>query len=957
MGTGSGGGLRLVSADGVISDCTISDNEAFEGGGIRFNAPGQTLRVSNSTFSGNRSRVNGAAITNINGRLEVTSSTIANNTASGTIGGIDTLSLNAGNSATTTLRNTIVTNNTPVNLAIGTAGGVLPTVQTLGFNLSNNYNGVLTPAASDITNADPRLAPLALYGGQTPTHALLHGSPALNVGNASGQTTDQRGQGRPGNGSNPNADIGAFEAQTPNVIIVNNINDSGAGSLRRAIDTLLNVGDPDVYDIQFDSTFFSTPRTIRLGSTDLIINGNMNILGPGADLLTVSGGGNHRVFRVNAGRTATLSGMTITGGTGSGGDGGGIFNEGNLTLTHSVVTGNQTSGGFSGGGIVNNSTLTVTNSTVSGNTSDRFGGGIWNSVGVSTVTNSTISGNTANGSLGTSGGIDSFDSLTVTHSTISDNRAPNGGGNGGGIFSGGAIAIITNSTITNNSAAGNGSASGVLRNNGTVNIRNSIIAGNVGNATQPDVVANGGTGITSNGFNLIGNRGTVTFGATDQAGGGGNPILNPLLGALQNNGGTTATHALLFGSPALDRGNSSGSTRDQTGQARPVDLAGITNTSDGADIGAFEAQTAPARRRRVTYSPSPGTSIVFPAGGAGTATQSIAVSSSGGVAPGAVSVANCTSSPGFFITNFPINLTGTAGGAQISGSIDLSCTRGNTTQNGTLSCSETPTPGATVTRSWNLSCPAVPTVPPNLAYNPTTGSTINYNAAGSASPIVVTPSGGSGFALGATTTLGACTISNGGAAFPTTNIAQLSFVGTTTTAQNLALPNCLPQAGLAVNATLSCPESRGGSPPCQSELDADLPGRRREHPAQRQLRPSRRQHGQFPGRRRRHRHQQHRHQFQRRQRQRIGQRHQLHRLRGLRDHQCADQLHRDPGHVLRFHQPELHPRRQRAKRIPELHGNTESGRCRHPQLAAELPGGSGRSHLPKWFRAIDIAST
>jgi len=195
-------------ADGVITDSTFSENQAVEGGGIDFSGLGRVLRVSNSTFSGNRSIANGAAITNINGRLEVANSTIANNTASGTIGGIDTLSLNAGNSATTTLRNTIVTNNTPVNLAIGTAGGVLPTVQTLGFNLSNNYNGVFTPLPTDITDADPRLAPPALYGGQTPTHALLHGSPALNVGNASGQATDQRGQGRPfiGSGASPISD-------------------------------------------------------------------------------------------------------------------------------------------------------------------------------------------------------------------------------------------------------------------------------------------------------------------------------------------------------------------------------------------------------------------------------------------------------------------------------------------------------------------------------------------------------------------------------------------------------------------------------------------------------------------------------------------------------------------------------------------------------------------------------
>ena len=99
--------------------------------------------------------------------------------------------------------------------------------------------------------------------------------------------------------------------------------------------------------------------------------------------------------------------------------------------------------------------------------------------------------------------------------------------------------------------------------------------------------------------------------------------------------------------------------------------------------------------------------------------------------------------------------------------------------------------------------------PPTIAYNPITGTTINYTGAGTATAIVATPSGGAGSGAAATTTVGACTISGGGAAFPTTNIAQLSFVGNTTTAQNIALPNCVPQAGGPTNATLTCPETAG----------------------------------------------------------------------------------------------------------------------------------------------------
>jgi hypothetical protein len=215
----------------------------------------------------------------------------------------------------------------------------------------------------------------------------------------------------------------------------------------------------------------------------------------------------------------------------------------------------------------------------------------------------------------------------------------------------------------------------------------------------------------------------------------------------------------------------------------------------------------------VSYTPNAGSTINFPAGAAGPANSTINVTSSGGSGTGSITVNNCVASSGFTL-NGPINLIGTPS-APINGAIISSCTRGAVAQTGTLSCTETPNPGTAVTRSWTLNCPAAdtPNVPPNLAYAPVANSTINYGAAGTAAAIIVTPSGGSGSGIEAQTLLGACQIFPGGAAFPNTSIAQLSFVGNTTTPQNLNLPNCVPQAGNAVNATLSCPESLGGAPP------------------------------------------------------------------------------------------------------------------------------------------------
>ncbi len=69
------------------------------------------------------------------------------------------------------------------------------------------------------------------------------------------------------------------------------------------------------------------------------------------------------------------------------------------------------------------------------------------------------------------------------------------------------------------------------------------------------------------------------------------PKLDP---TLKLNGGTTLNHALLPGSPAIDKGNSFGSTTDQRGLTRPVDFLSIPNATagNGADIGAFEVQSA-----------------------------------------------------------------------------------------------------------------------------------------------------------------------------------------------------------------------------------------------------------------------------------------------------------------------------------------------------------------------------
>ncbi len=247
-------------------------------------------------------------------------------------------------------------------------------------------------------------------------------------------------------------------------------------------------------------------------------------------------------------------------------------------------------------------------------------GAVFFNGGTHTINNSTISNNKA-GSV--AGGIFNLATLTITNSTFSGNS---GWYNAGGIYNNGNL-NLQNVTITNNIAltrcpsrcSGYG---GGIYNDGTLKISNSIIAGNISETHgTPDVISpeisfiDGS--ITSAGNNLIGDSlgdststiKPITYQPTDRL------DVNPNLGELQNNGGATPTHALLFGSPAINAGNNSNvPATDQRGFARIV--GGII------DIGAFEVQSTlpPPQPTNCSYSITSTTQNFSLSGGTGTIT-------------------------------------------------------------------------------------------------------------------------------------------------------------------------------------------------------------------------------------------------------------------------------------------------------------------------------------------------
>jgi hypothetical protein len=593
-----GGGIYFGIGTVTITNSTISGNTAGYGGGIYDN--GSTLSVVSSTISNNTAQQGGGGIlqtaTN-NTTLSVVSSTISGNDTS-TGGGSGVLN----NGGTVNVKNTIIAKNT--------GGGAGPdfngTLTSEGYNLIGNTSGatITGTTTGNQLNVDPMLGPLQDNGGPTFTQTLLSGSPAIDAGNAGGLTADQRGFSRPvdsptianapgGDGS----DIGAYEVQGSqlpgcgNTVVTNN-NDSGSGSLRSVV---ANACQGET--VTFASSVVSP---INLTSDQLVIDKDLTINGPGANLLsvqrsTVSGTPTFRIFRIvdpidSSGNevniSVTISGLRISNGSPNGTVhvGGAINSACTLTIVGCIITNNTAS--TEGGGIFNNdgTTVNVINSTISGNTATA-GGGVENGgTGTVSITNSTVSGNTSSGA---GGGIDNEGgTVNVTNSTISGNTASNNA-NGGGIENGGSGAV-SNVTLINSTVSGNhspNSGGGIANLQGTVTAKNTIIAKNTDNFGDSDIE---GT-LASQGYNLIGNSGGATITGTTT----GNQLnVDPMLGPLQDNGGPTYTQALLTGSPATDKGSSSGISTDQRGFNRIVDSSAIPNASggDGSDIGAFEDQ-------------------------------------------------------------------------------------------------------------------------------------------------------------------------------------------------------------------------------------------------------------------------------------------------------------------------------------------------------------------------------
>jgi predicted outer membrane repeat protein len=310
---------------------------------------------------------------------------------------------------------------------------------------------------------------------------------------------------------------------------------------------------------------------VTLSGTDILIDDPVYIYGRGADVDTVSGNGDSRIFDLEMttpGDQVAIYGLRLTGGSAPGG--GAIYDDNaDLRVVDSVLTGNEAEAGgaiFENGGSNHGRNLVVAYSTFDHNTA-TYGGAIAADQSAGIIGGSTLTANTADN---VGGGVFNFSSggqygARLFDSTISGNSSTNAGG-GVTLF----YAQSYNSILANNS---------------------------------------GDTGDTYNLYlyglgSLFEAPGSPVDGASNIIG------VDPQLGGLANNGGTTPTLRPAASSPVVDQGVSY-AYYDQRGVPfnRIVDNPNVANAFGppygAADIGSVELTLAEGPQATPSPPPAP----------------------------------------------------------------------------------------------------------------------------------------------------------------------------------------------------------------------------------------------------------------------------------------------------------------------------------------------------------------
>ena len=664
VGSGSSG-VQLFDSQSrlILERSTISSNgnPSVDGGGISSQG---NVTILHSTISGNTARNGGGIYLGEAAQLSsIRNSTITQNSASGdgggfALGGVQT----RYTGYRVTFSDSIISGNTATRLGdeisksvLGGGTLIIQSRNLLGSSATSSdqaFNNFTQNSGVNANNSGVRSENIDLdnildtrlqdNGGPTKTHNLVANSAA--IGRITSTTTcnmpDQRNESR--GDPSANCDLGAVEYLPigQDIVVTESLSPSPANcDLQSAIlsantnQAHRNCSAGGVNDV---ISFADTLDKVSLGGALPSILSDVTIQGSGGETPTVIDAlDRSRVFNISSGSRVNLDGLFITNGRAVSSNGAGILiSRGSfVTLSNSVVSGNETVNSGSGAGIfASESRLNIVDSSIVSNSSASTGGGISvtdsgleisdsfivfnqsarQGAGVLVQTNSEFDIKGAaivnNVSSSTGGGIRlSTSSGAVSASAIIGNSATSGAGLdlvtdaelnlvnssvsansasslGGGFFVGyGASLNVLNSTIVENqNTNGIGVGGMFVRNDSTrVTLQNSILSN-----SGLEISNTSGT-VTSLGNNLFGDisketafTGRFTLNGTD---------------ITATRSGTNPTAAsdifisgfgrfpLVDGSPAINAGNND--------VCPATDQEGVVRNHGRCDIGAFEAPT------------------------------------------------------------------------------------------------------------------------------------------------------------------------------------------------------------------------------------------------------------------------------------------------------------------------------------------------------------------------------
>lgn len=420
-----------------------------------------------------------------------------------------------------------------------------------------------------------------------------------------------------------------------NAIVVQNCNDSGAGSLRQA---LADANSGDTIDL---TQLSCSSITLTTGSI-LFTQTSVTLQGPGSKYLSISGGDLYAPLLHAGNGTLYVNDLTVQDGMKYFTDaqiddarGGCIFSAGTVfvsgsSIDHCRVTDTSTSNRARGGAIYGTYGVSLSNSSVTNSyavsTYGGYGGGV-SSAHYIDVVDSFVAGNFAsshgggiysidlhvkystildNATYGIGGGAEIHGNVTISNATIAQNSACLGGGLAligsaatepetllsstvsgnsacevGGVYIGSQVGSrVSNDTIAFNYESNPTKYGAGMFIYGTSDVESTIVSNNTyAGGTAPDDVGGSTSAVFDGGNNLVGFSLVPVPGDTIHS--------SARLAPLAYNGGSTATHMLLSASPAINAGNDiSNVSYDQRGDGFPRTIGA------GTDIGAFELNTA-----------------------------------------------------------------------------------------------------------------------------------------------------------------------------------------------------------------------------------------------------------------------------------------------------------------------------------------------------------------------------